>query len=84
MIRPRNETEDLLLSNTKNCEMPFKETHTKLDETLEFKLFKPKQTFSFKPPNSIEGYWIIGLTGLEVYNSLFNITEEINKFVLYT
>ena len=28
--------------------------------------------------------WMIGLTSLEVYNSFFNITEENNKFELYT
>ena len=44
---------------------------------------KPKETFHFKPPISIEGEWMIGLTDLEVYNSIFNITEENNKFELY-
>ena len=29
MIRPRNETEDLLLSITKNCETIIEQTHTK-------------------------------------------------------
>ena len=27
--------------------------------------------------------WMIGVTSLEVYNSVFNITEENNKFELY-
>ena len=30
-----------------------------------------------------KGDWMIGLTDLEVYNSIFNITEENNKFELY-
>ena len=83
MIRPKNETEDLLLSITKNCETIIKQTHRKAEETLEFKMIKPKQTFHFKPPISIEGSWMIGLTDLEVYNSIFNIIEENNKFKLY-
>ena len=46
-------------------------------------MVKPRETFHFKPPISIEGEWMIGLTDLEVYNSIFNITEENNKFKLY-
>ena len=83
MIRPKNETEDLLLSITKNCETIIKQTHRKAEETLEFKMIKPKETFHFKPPISIEGSWMIGLTDLEVYNSIFNITETNNKFEIY-
>ena len=30
MIRPKNETEDLLLSLTKNCESLIEQTHTNL------------------------------------------------------
>ena len=83
MVRPENETEDLLLSITKNCEMLIEQTHRKAEETLEFKMIKPKETFRFKPPIQIKGDWMIGLTDLEVYNSIFNITEENNKFELY-
>ena len=35
MIRPKNETEDLLPSKTKNCETLIEQTHTKPQETLE-------------------------------------------------
>ena len=51
---------------------------------MEFKLTKTRETFSFKPPVSIEGSWMLGLTGLGFYNSIFQITEENNKFELYT
>ena len=44
---------------------------------------KSRETFHFKPPIQITGNWMIGLTDLEVYNSIFNITEENNKFELY-
>ena len=83
MIQPKNETEDLLLSITKNCETLIDQTHTKPQETLEFKMIKPRETFHFKPPIQVKGDWMIGLTDLEVYNSIFNITEENNKFKLY-
>ena len=83
MIRPKNETEDLLLSITKNCQTLIEQTHRKAEETLEFKMVKPRETFHFKPPIQIKGDWMIGLTDLEVYNSIFNITEENNKFQLY-
>ena len=83
MIRPKNETEDLLLSITKNCQTLIDQTRRKSEETLEFKTTKPREKFHFKPPISIEGFWMIGLTDLEVYNSIFNITEENNKLQLY-
>ena len=37
----------------------------------------------FNPPILIEGSWMIGSTILEVYKSIFNVTEENNKFELY-
>ena len=33
MIRPKNQTECLLLSITKNCKTLFKQTHTKPEES---------------------------------------------------
>ena len=83
MITPKNQTENLLLSITKNCETLIKQTHTKSQETLEFKMTKSKETFHFNPPIQVKEDWMIGLTDLEVYNSIFNITEENNKFELY-
>ena len=83
MIQPKNETEDLLLSITKNCEKLVEQTHRKPEETLEFKMIKPRETIHFTPPIQVKGDWMIGLTDLEVYNSIFNITEENNKFELY-
>ena len=82
MIRTKNETEDLLLSITKNCETLIEQTHRKPEETLEFKMNKSRETFHFKPPIQIKEDWMLGLTDLEVYNSFFNITEQNNKFEL--
>ena len=45
MTRPKNETEDLLLSITKNCETLIEQTHTKPQETLEFKVIITKTRF---------------------------------------
>ena len=50
MIQPKNETEELLLSITKNFETLIEQTHRKPEETLEFKLIKARETFHFKPP----------------------------------
>ena len=45
MIRPKNETEDILLSITKNCETLIKETHTKPQEYLNLRLPNQKKHF---------------------------------------
>ena len=84
MIRPKNEMEDLLFSITKNCEKLVEQTHRKPEETLEFKMTKPRDTFHFNPPIQIKGDWMLGLTDLEAYNSIFDKTKENNKFELYT
>ena len=84
MIQPKNETENLLLSITKKCEMLIEQTHRKPEETLEFKMVKPRETFHFKPPIQTKEDWMLGLIDLEVYNFTFIITKENNKFELYT
>ena len=84
MIQPKNKTEVLLLSIHKNSKTLTEQTHRKAEETLEFNPTKSSQTFSFNPPIHIEGSWMTEATSLEVYNSIFNITAEDNKFQLYT
>ena len=84
MITPKNETKNLLLSITKNYETLTEQTYRKSEETLGFKMVKPRETFHFNPPIQVKEDWMIGLVDLEVYNSIFNITEENNKFDLYT
>ena len=84
MIRLKNETEDFILAITKNCETCIKQTHGKVQKTLEYKMNKPRVTSSFKPPIQIEGSWMLGLTVSELYKSIFKITEENNKFEFYT
>ena len=84
MVRPKNETESLLLSITKNCETLIKQSHRKAGEILEIKRTKSKETFHFKPPLSIERSWMVGWTSIEVYSFFFHITEENNKIELFT
>ena len=83
LIKTKNETEDLLQSITKKCETLFEQTRKKSEETMEFKMFKPRDTFLFNPPIQLKEDSMIGLTNLEVYNSVLNITEENNKFELF-
>ena len=83
MIRPKNEADAIFLTITKKCETLIEQTHRKAEETLEYKMTKPRERFYFNPPLHIKGDWMIGLTDLEVNNSNFNITEENNKFELY-
>ena len=82
MIRPKNQTEDILPSITKNCETLIERSHRKAEETLEFKMIKPKEIFHFNQPIQVKD-WMLGLTDLEVYNSIFNKTAENKKFKLY-
>ena len=83
MIRPKNETEELILSITKICETIIEQTHRRPEETLELKMIKSRETFHFKPSIQVKENWMLGLVDLEVYNSIFNITEENNKFEIY-
>ena len=53
MIRPKSETEDLLLSIIKICEMLIEQTHRKAEELLENKMIKLRETFHFKPQITI-------------------------------
>ena len=83
MIRPEKETEDQLLSITKNCQMFIEQTNGKAEETLDFKFTKSKEIFHFKPPIQIERSWMSGLTNLEVYIFIFNLTDKKNNIELY-
>ena len=74
MIRPKTQTEDLLWPIAKNCETLIEQTHRKAEEMLEFEKIKQRETFQIM---------MIKLTSSEVYNSIFNITEENIKFELY-
>ena len=73
---------ELSLLNKKRTDTLIQQTKTKPEETLEFKMIRSKQTFSFNPPiNSVvEGKWSLGVTSLECTHSVFNITNKNNPF----
>ena len=72
---------ELLLLIKKHTDTLIKQTKTKPQETLEFKMNKQMQTFSFNPPINFveEGKWLLAVSSLECTNSLF-ITNENNSF----
>ena len=49
MIRPKNETGDLLLSITKNCQTLIGQTHRKAKETFRIQIYQNKRNISFQP-----------------------------------
>ena len=54
----------------------------KPQETVEFKMNKQMQTFSFNLPINLveEGKWLMGVSSLECTNFVFNKTTENNSF----
>ena len=71
--------ESLLLSIAKSNQQIVENTHSKPQETLEFKMTKPKESFSFDVSLLLPEKWMMGVTSLEVYNTVYNITEKNNK-----
>ena len=73
---------DLLLLFKKRTDTLIEQTKTKPQETLEFKMNKQTQTFSFNPPINLieEGKWLLGVSSFECKNSIVNITNENNSF----
>ena len=73
---------ELLLLIKKHTDTLIEQTKTKPQETLEFKMNKQRQTFSFSPPINLieEGKWLLAVSLFECTNSVFNITDENNSF----
>ena len=74
----------MLLLVKKHTDTLVEQTKTKPQETLEYKMNKQMQIFSFNPPMDLleEGKWLLGLSSLECTNSVFNITNENNSFLI--
>ena len=80
-----NKQESLLLSIAKSNLDIVENTLSKPQETLEFKMNKQKESFSFDIPLELPEQWMMGVTSLEVYKTVYNITEKKYKFkLLYT
>ena len=75
--------ESLLLSIAKSNLDIVENTLSKPQETLEFKMNKQKESFSFDVPLDLPEQWMMGVTSLEVYNTVYNITEKNNKIKLF-
>ena len=77
---------DILLLVEKHTDTLIEQTKTKPQETFQFKLTQPKETFSFNPPINLyrEGNWLFAVTAFEAINSVFNITDENNRFAITT
>ena len=73
---------ELLLLIKKHTDTIIEQTRTKPQETLEFKMNKEMQFFSFNPPINLieEGKRLIGVSSFECTNCVFNITNENNSF----
>ena len=73
---------ELLLLIKEHTDTLIEQTKTTPQETLEFKMDKQMQTFSFNPPINLveEGKWLLAVSSFECTNSVFNITNENNSF----
>ena len=73
---------ELLFLIEKHTDTLIEQTKTKPHETLEFKMNKQRQTFSFSPPINLfeEDKWLLAVSLFECTNSVFNITHDNNSF----
>ena len=73
---------ELLLLIKKHTDTLIQQTRTKPQETLEFKMNKQMQMFSFNPPINLveEGKWLMAVSLFDCTNSVYNITNENNSF----
>ena len=73
---------ELLLLIKKHTDTLIEQTRAKPQETLEFKMNKQMQTFSFNPPINLleEDKWLLTISSFECTNSVFNITDDNNSF----
>ena len=73
---------ELLLLIKKHTDTLIEQTKTRAQETLEFKMNKQRQRFSFNPPINLveEDKWLLAVSSFECTNSVFNITDDNNSF----
>ena len=73
---------ELLLLIKRHTDTLIEQTKTKPQETLEFKMNKQMETFSFNPPINLveEDKWLLAVSSFECTNSVFKITDENNSF----
>ena len=73
---------ELILFIRKHTDTLIEQTKTKPQDTLEFKMAKQMQMFSFNPRINLSegGKWLLAVSLFEATNSVFNITDENNSF----
>ena len=73
---------ELLLLIKKHTDTLIEQTKTRPQETLEFKMIRSKQIFSFNPPINLveEGKWLLGVSLFDCTNSVSTTTYENNSF----
>ena len=73
---------ELLLLIKKHTDTLIEQTKTNAQETLEFKMIRSKQIFSFNPSLNLveEGKWLMAVSLFDCTNSVFNITNKNNSF----
>ena len=73
---------ELLLLIKKHTDTLIEQTKRKPQETLEIKMKKQMQTFSFHPPINLveEGKWLMAVSLFDCTNSVYNFTNENNSF----
>ena len=73
---------ELLLLIKKHTDTLIEQTKTKPQETLEVKMNKQMQIYSFNPPINLveERKWLLAVSSFECTNTVFNITKENNSF----
>ena len=77
---------ELLLLIKKHTDTLIEQTKTKPQETLEFKMIKQMQTFSFSPPINLieEGKWLLAVSSFDAQIlSLISLTKTIHFQSLY-
>ena len=74
--------DELLLLIKTHTDTLIQQTKTKPQETLEFKMKKQRQTFSFNPPINLneEDKWLLAVSSFECTISVFNKTDDNNSF----
>ena len=77
---------ELLLLILKHIDRFFEQTKTKPQETLEFKINKQMQTFSFNLPVNLaeEIKWLLAGISFVATKSVLNITDENNSSLITT
>ena len=76
---------ELLLLLKKHTDTLIKQTRTKPQETLHFKMNKQRQTFLFNPPINLveEGKWLLAVSFFECTNSVYSTNDENNSISIF-